>query len=80
MISMPYQFNIDLDCAINCVLSTSNIEVKPAPFMEKIVAIYKNLDAAFTTNRVNPMCSGDGNVYLIQIELLQRHRLYLFQH
>ncbi|XP_076912016.1 BRCA1-associated RING domain protein 1-like [Bidens hawaiensis] len=36
-------------------------EVKHVPFMENIVAIYRNLEATFKANVIHPMCTDVGN-------------------
>ncbi|KAJ0551143.1 putative transcription factor C2H2 family [Helianthus annuus] len=35
-------------------------EVKPAPFMENIVSIFRNLEATFTSHVIHPVCSDIG--------------------
>ncbi|MFS7955935.1 putative [histone H3]-lysine(4) N-trimethyltransferase chromatin regulator PHD family [Helianthus anomalus] len=50
---------IGVECAV-CKHSYIDREVKPAPFMENIVSIYRNLEATFTSHVIHPVCSDIG--------------------
>ncbi|XP_024984241.1 BRCA1-associated RING domain protein 1 isoform X1 [Cynara cardunculus var. scolymus] len=57
---MPKAVQIGSECPV-CKHQYFGREVKPALFMENIVAIYRSLDATFNANLLHPVCSDDGH-------------------
>ncbi|XP_034227893.1 BRCA1-associated RING domain protein 1 isoform X1 [Prunus dulcis] len=54
---IPNSTHFGKECPL-CKVQVADRDLRPAPFMENIVAIYKSLDASFCANLLQPISSG----------------------